>query len=81
MTARRLWSLVYYLPKDAATTFCMAEDHQEDSGQSQPATGDRHLQPARCLEDIPVARSMAEVAKFVNSSADEFSTEFGQQAG
>lgn len=69
MTARRLYVLVQGLPPDSATVQA-ARRQETPAEQDRPA--ERHLAPVKCLSDIPVARSMAEVGKFVNSSGDEF---------
>lgn len=74
MTARRLWVLVRGLPPDSLTANLAHADEQEPEQQT-PQAG-----KVRYLEDIPVARSLREVGKFLNSGGDEF-TQMTQQAG
>jgi hypothetical protein len=76
MSARRLRVLIQGLPADAASRIARAEDEPRETAQPDDPGG--KLAPVKCLADIPVAKSMAEVGKFVNSSGDEFSETFGQ---
>jgi hypothetical protein len=75
MSARRLVTLVKGLPPDSATA--QAARVSEPAGKPESAP-ERHLAPVRCLSDIPVARSLREVGRFVNASGDELAQLMGE---
>lgn len=60
--------LIRGLPPDSATV--NASRAQEPAGKPDSAP-ERHLAPVKCLSDIPVASSMADVGKFVNARGDD----------
>lgn len=70
--------LIRGLPPDSQTATLA---HGSQDAQEAPESGQRHLQPVRYLEDVPVAKSMGEAMRFVNAGNDEFSSEFGREAG
>jgi hypothetical protein len=82
ITARALWVRLRNLPPEAATvTLARQQDPGEGQGRGRSAgRAERHLAPVRCLTDIPVAKSITDVGKFVNASGDEFSA-MADQAG
>ncbi len=80
ITARRLAALIKALPPDSYTG-SLARGEADNSSSSTPAP---HAGAApRCLEDIPVARSLHDAIRFVNSSDEEFAamTDAQRRAG
>lgn len=75
MSARRLWVLVQGLGPDSATAHAArAADPPPEA--ARPA--ERRLASVKYLEDIPVAKSLADAGRFLQASGDEFSETFGQ---
>lgn len=63
ISARKLWVLVQNLPPDSLTATLAHPRSERDEGE--PAEGGP-ASSVTYLEDIPLAKSMADVGKFVN---------------
>ena len=75
MTARRLYVLLRGLPPDSATANAA---HAAQAAPKSDRPAERHLAPVKTLSDIPVAGSLSEAGRFVNSGNDEFGEKYGQ---
>jgi len=74
MTARRLFVLIKGLPPESATFNLSRAQEPAQQPDSEPQ---RHLAPVRVLSDIPVAKSMGEVGKFVQARGDDLAGMMG----